>query len=74
MNLLKDDVYNLFVNAHVRIKRYQEFYHSYIYITNEGRHLRIFIIIINNNLIMELLELDINLYLITIELPLKSLC
>jgi hypothetical protein len=34
--LLKDDVYNLFVNAHVRIKRYQEFYHSYIYINENN--------------------------------------
>ena len=30
MNLLRNDVYNLFVNTHMRIKIYQEFYHSII--------------------------------------------
>ena len=33
--------YNLFVNTHVRVKIYREFYHSIIYITTEGRHVRI---------------------------------
>jgi len=42
MNSFRNDVINdLFVNRHVRIKIYQEFYHSIIYITNEGRHVRI---------------------------------
>jgi hypothetical protein len=41
MNLLRNDFYNLFVNMHVRIKMYREFYHSIIYIANEGRHVRI---------------------------------
>jgi hypothetical protein len=41
MNLLKNDVCNLFVNAHVRIKIYLEFYHSIIYIANEGPHVLI---------------------------------
>ena len=41
MNLLWNDVYNLFVNMHVRIKIYQEFYHGVIYIANEGHHVRI---------------------------------
>ena len=38
MNLLRNDVYNLIVNTHVRIKIYGEFYHGIIYIANEGRH------------------------------------
>ena len=37
MNLLRNDVYNLIVNTHVRIKIYREFYHGIIYIANEGR-------------------------------------
>ena len=41
MNLLRNDVYNLFVNTHVQIKIYREFYHGIIYIANEGRHVRI---------------------------------
>jgi hypothetical protein len=41
MNLLRNDVYNLFVNMHVRIKIYWVFYHGIIYIVNEGRHVRI---------------------------------
>ena len=41
MNLLRNDIYNLFVNTHVRIKMYREFYHSIIYRANEGRHVRI---------------------------------
>ena len=41
MNLLRNYVYNLFFNTHVRIKIYQEFYHSIIYRANEGRHVRI---------------------------------
>jgi len=41
MNLLYDIVYNLFGNIHVWIKIYQKFYHCIIYITNEGRRVRI---------------------------------
>ena len=43
MNLLKNGVYYLFFNTHVRIKIYREFYNSIIYIANEGRHIRIFL-------------------------------
>jgi hypothetical protein len=38
MNSLRNDVCNLFVNMHVRIKIYCEFYHCIIYIANEGCH------------------------------------
>ena len=41
MNSLRNDVCNLLVNMHVRIKIYHEFYHCIIYIANEGRHVRI---------------------------------
>jgi hypothetical protein len=41
MNLLRNDVYNLLINMHMRIKIYWVFYHSIIYIANEGRHVRI---------------------------------
>jgi len=41
MNSLRNDVCDLFVNTHVRIKIYREFYHCIIYIANEGRHVRI---------------------------------
>jgi hypothetical protein len=41
MDSLGKDVCNLFVNTHVRIKIYREFYHCIIYIANEGRHARI---------------------------------
>ena len=41
MNSLRNDVYNLFVNTHVRIKIYREFYRSIIYTANEERHVRI---------------------------------
>ena len=41
MNSLGNDVYDLLVNKHVRIKIYQEIYHGIIYIDNEGRHARI---------------------------------
>ena len=41
-NVLRNDVYNLFVNRHVRIKIYRKLYHDIIYIANEGRHVRIF--------------------------------
>jgi len=41
MNLLRNDVYNLFVNMHVRIKIYLEFYYGIIYIANEVHHVRI---------------------------------
>ena len=40
-NSLRNDVSNLFVNTHVRVKIYREFYHCIIYIANEGRHVRI---------------------------------
>jgi hypothetical protein len=41
MNSPRNDVFNLFVNVHVRIKIYREFYQCMIYIPNEGRHVRI---------------------------------
>ena len=41
MKKLRNDVYNLFVNTHVRIKIYREFYHGIIHIANEGRYVRI---------------------------------
>jgi len=41
MNSLRTDVYDLFVNTHVRIKIYREFYYGIIYIANEGRNVRI---------------------------------
>jgi hypothetical protein len=41
MNSLRNAVCNLFVNMHVRIKIYHQFYHCIIYIANEGRHVRI---------------------------------
>ena len=41
INSLGNDVCNLFVNTHERIKIYREFYHCIIYIANEGRHVRI---------------------------------
>lgn len=31
---------HLFVNTHVRINIYRELYHGFIYIANEGRHVR----------------------------------
>ena len=46
MNSLRKDVCNLFVNTHVRIQIYREFYLCIIYIANEGRHVRI----INNRI------------------------
>jgi len=39
MNLLRNDVYNLFVNTHVWIKIYQEFCNDIIYIAKEGHHI-----------------------------------
>jgi hypothetical protein len=36
MNLFRSDVYNLFVNTHVRIKIHR-FFHGIIYIANERR-------------------------------------
>ena len=39
-NLLRNYIYNLFFNTHVRIQIYREFYHIIIYIANEGRHVR----------------------------------
>jgi len=41
MNLHRNDVYNVFVNTHVRIKIYRAFYHGIIYKANEGRHAKI---------------------------------
>ena len=41
LHLLGNDVHNLFVNAHVRIKIYWEFYHNIIYLANEGSYFRI---------------------------------
>ena len=40
MNALGNEVCNLFVNTHERIKIYRKFYHCIIYIANEGRHVR----------------------------------
>jgi len=40
-NLSRNDVYNLFVNTHVRIQLYGELYHGLIYKVNEGRPDRI---------------------------------
>jgi hypothetical protein len=36
MKSLRNDVNNLFDNTHVLLKIYPEFYHSIIYIANEG--------------------------------------
>ena len=41
MNSPRNDVFNLFVNVHVKIKIYREFYQCMIDISNEGRHVRI---------------------------------
>jgi GH25 family lysozyme M1 (1,4-beta-N-acetylmuramidase) len=41
MNSVRNDVCNLFVNTHVLIKIYRDFYHCVLYIANEGRHVRI---------------------------------
>jgi hypothetical protein len=41
MNSLWDYVNNMFDNTHVRIKIYWEFLHGFIYIVNEGNHVRI---------------------------------
>ena len=40
MKLLKYDVHNLSDDMYVQVKIYQ-FYHSFIYIANEGCHIRI---------------------------------
>ena len=40
INLL-NDIYYLFVNTHVRIKIYREFYNGIIYLDNEVRRVRI---------------------------------
>ena len=42
MNLLRNYVYNLFVNTHVPIKIDRKLYQGIIYIANEGRHVRIY--------------------------------
>jgi len=44
MNSLGNAVCNLFVNTHVRIKKYREFYDSIIYIANEGLNVRFFLL------------------------------
>jgi hypothetical protein len=41
MNSARNDVINLFVNTHVRIKIYREYYHCIVYIANERIHVRI---------------------------------
>ena len=41
MNLLRNEVYNLLVNTHVWIKIHRQFYHTIIYMANEGRRVRI---------------------------------
>ena len=41
MNSHRNDVYDLFVNTHVRINLYPAFYYGIIYIANEGCHVRI---------------------------------
>jgi hypothetical protein len=41
MHSLRNNVCNLFVNTHVRIKIYRKLYHGIIYTANEGRHVRI---------------------------------
>ena len=37
MDSLRNDIYDLFVNAHARIKIYWQLYDGIIYIANEGR-------------------------------------
>jgi hypothetical protein len=49
INSLGNDVCNLFINMHERIKIYREFYHCIIYIANEGHHVRICFIILHVN-------------------------
>ena len=41
MKSLRNDVNNLFDNTHVLLKINPEFYHSIIYIANDGCHVRI---------------------------------
>ena len=41
MKSLRNDVINLSDNTHVWIEIYQEFYHCFVYIANEGCHIRI---------------------------------
>ena len=43
MDSVRNDVCNFFVNTHVRIRIYREFYHCIIYIANEGRRVGILI-------------------------------
>ena len=38
MKSLRNDLNNLFDNTHEQIEIYREFYHSMIYIANEGHH------------------------------------
>ena len=54
MNSPRNDVCNLFVNTHVRIKIYREFYHI-IYIANDGSHVEILFnfYILNENYIQQ---------------------
>jgi DNA modification methylase len=41
MDSLRNDIYDLFFNAHARNKIYWQFDHGIIYIPNEGRYVRI---------------------------------
>ena len=43
MNSPRNDVCNLFLNMHVRIKIHPEFYHCLIYRANEGVMLELYI-------------------------------
>ena len=43
MKPIRNDVHNLSDNTHVQIKIYQKVHHSFVYIVNEGCHIRIFI-------------------------------
>ena len=54
MNSLRNAACNLFVNTHVRIKIYREFYHI-IYIANDGSRVRILFnfYILNDNYIQQ---------------------
>jgi hypothetical protein len=69
MKSLRNDVHNLSANAHVRRKISQEFYHDivdmyiFLYIANEGCHIRI-----NNNPIMDNYSLFNLLFLFSIYL------
>lgn len=56
---LRNDVFNLFVKTHIRIKIYGEFYHGVIYIANEVRNVRIiykiiFLLSCKKNLVVQM--------------------